>query len=453
MRATSSVVVFALALGAMFVLLYFSMYMEAERKDRLIEELQWRRAEASISRMIEPENICFAADDQAVIEKYPSLLQSIREADQAAQLDERSGTRYGNYYSGTGAGLDKASMLSMIETYSGFNRTVSHVSDINKLFTYESQYFSCGFSYSGKYYRLGFTFTALEEISRDVGYVPVHITEAFAQRAGSLSFPSSAATKAAITYAPFNNTAVFFNELSSPVTVEVARKDTGFSQAVTLPPGRMQDVRLAPDWNNLGETAYHYKVREHPEIEGGISVSPRYNVECMSREVARSLYLQTGFAVKFPSYLPQGFSLGCIAENLDTYVIQIYANQTASDYHRAKGVMHSPGNPYPFYLYGSMPKEEVAGIVQVHAQKYYFGNAREQAYAAYQQMLNNTAGFGYTSNPQFFEADGGSISYFTYNEGQSLSVVIVANAKDNESYRVVGALPMDEMIKIAKSLV
>lgn len=337
-------------------------------------------------------------------------------------------------------------MLSMIEAYS-FNRTISHVPSVDKLFTYENQQFSCGFSYSEKHYRLLFTFTALEEITRDLGYVPVRITQDQVQETDS----PSPITKAA-TYAPFNNTAVFFNELSFPVTVEIVSKDTGASEAVALPPGRMQDVHLAADWSGFEEATYHYKVREYPRIEGRISVSPEYSSGCLSKETARSLYLQSGFAVRFPSYLPEGFGVGCIAENTDSDVIQIYTNQTASDHYRGKGVTHSRGNPYPFYLHGSMPEEDVKGLVHVHAQKHYFENAREQGYAMYQYMLNNTQS-RFATNPQFFELGGdnsSNISYLTFSEGEFLSVVIVL--AEDESYRLVGALTMDEMMKIAESL-
>lgn len=73
---SSPIVVFALALGTMFVLLYFSMYMAAEDRNRLIQELQVRRrADAAMSRTINPENVtCFAADDREVIKRYPLLL-------------------------------------------------------------------------------------------------------------------------------------------------------------------------------------------------------------------------------------------------------------------------------------------------------------------------------------------------------------------------------------------
>jgi hypothetical protein len=62
-------------------------------------------------------------------------------------------------------------------------------------------------------------------------------------------------------------------------------------------------------------------------------------------------------------------------------------------------------------------------------------------------MVNNT--IGYTTNVQFIE-DVGGVSYLTYNEGKHLSVVDVLTA--DESYRIIAALPMDKVMKIATSL-
>lgn len=438
----SSMVVFVLGLGAMFMLLSVtSLYAGMSTKERLIQELQAARISAGLSRMIAPENICFTVDNE-MLGKYPALAQAIKEADDYAQMDIETDNRYGNYYTGTGVALDRPQMLSLLSTYN-FNQTISHSPAVDQFLVYQDTYFNCGFNYFDKHYRLSFSFRTLDEINTENGYIPIHISKELVDR------KESPATNA-ITYVPFNNTAIFFNELSSPVTVEVYSKDSGISETIPLLPGKMQDINLRPNWNSLEDTVYHYKVTEYPWIEGDISISLRHYVGCMSKEVAKSLYSQRDFQLKFPSYLPEGFRTGCIAENMNNYVIQIYANQTATDYHTSKGIMHSRDNPYPFYLYSSMPEEEVKGIVQVHAQKYYLNseNPRKIGYHAYLSMLNNTS--GYRTNPQFIDDDSNGISYLTYKEGKYLSVVDVLT--NDESYRVIGALPMDEVMRIAKSL-
>jgi hypothetical protein len=436
----SSIFVLVLGLGAMFVLLSFASLYSGISRERLIQELQSGRADASVSRMVEPENICFTLDDEILV-TYPALARAIKEADEYAQEDIEGNNRYGNYYTGTGVDLDRSQMVSMLRTYN-FNRTVSHNPAVDRLFVYQDTSFSCGFNYNGRHYDLFFSFRSLDEVNTEHGYVPIHISRDLIDRRES-------AVKSAITYVPFNNTAIFFNNLPSPVTVEVYGRNSDISETMLLLPGRMQDMNLRPNWSSLEDTSYHYRVKEYPWIEGDITVSLKHYVACMSKEVAKSLYAQRDFELKFPSYLPDGFATGCIAENLSSYAIQIYVNQTATDYHTGKGIMYSMDNPYPFYLTGSMPEEEVKGLVQVHAQKYYHNSEdpRQTGYDSYLRMVNNT--IGYTTNVQFIE-DVGGVSYLTYNEGKHLSVVDVLTA--DESYRIIAALPMDKVMKIATSL-
>jgi hypothetical protein len=442
----SSILVFALVIGSMFALLSVSMmYTSMSPKEKLIQELQAARTNVNLARMINPENICFTLDNET-LGRYPSLAQAIKEADKKAEDGIRRNEHYGNYYAGAIVNLDRSQMLSLLRTYN-FNETVSQNPSLDRFFTYEDRNFNCGFNYSDKHYLLTLFFTTFEQVNTDRGYVPIHITQRLAERAES---PITNVT----TYAPFNATAIFFNELSnSSVTIDVTSKNGGISDTIILLPNKMQDIGLRPNWTTLQNTDFQYKVKEYPWIEGEISVSPRYNSECMSKEVTKSLYSQSEFEVKFPTYLPEGFKPACNAENLPSYVIQIYVNQTAVDNYRKSGAMSSRDNPYPFYLYAGMPEEQVEGIVQVHAQKYYVPseNPREMGYSVYQSMLNDTAaGIGYRTNPHFFNDDVNNTSYLTYNEGKFLSVVNVLMS--DESYRVVGALPMEEVMKIAKSL-
>lgn len=439
----SSILLFALALGAMFALISVSLLdIGVSSKEGLIQELQAARINTNLARTIVPERLCFTLDNE-ILSKYSTLIPAISEADLWAENDIRSNATYGNYYSGTTVDLDRSQMLSLLRTYN-FNQTTSQSPAIDRFFSYEHRSFNCGFNYSDKYYLLTLSFTTLEKVNTEHGYVPIRLSQGLVDR-------SESSVTNVTTYIPFNSTAVFFNELSSPVTIDFNSNDSGISETIILLPDRMQDLYLRPNWSSLEDTNYHYEVKEYPWIEGDISVSQRYSNGCMSEEEAKSLYLERDFRVMFPSYLSNGLRLGCIATNTSNYAIQIYVNQTAIDYYKSKGVMYSEDNPYPFYLYGSMSREEVNGIVQVHAQKYYldFENPREQGYETYQYMLNNTD-IGYITNPQFIDDDMRGISYLSFNEGDYLSAVDVLTA--SERYRVVGAFPSDEIMKIAESL-
>jgi hypothetical protein len=458
----SGLLVVILVFAILFSMIYFSGIMASSEKERQIEQLQTAtRADAGISRMTKPENICFTVD-QKFLDKYPAFVESINEADYLAEIDNKTNSSYGNYYSNVALGLNKNEMLSLVSSYeSSFNQATHDQNTPDGRFTHQYKNFSCGFIYQQRYYQLDFTFETLKQVNKVIGYVPVSITKELVEKKGD----SLRGLPNGITFAPYNNTLVFYNQLPSPITIELINvNETKESSSVhrletfTVLPNKMSDLRLSPNWSTLNDTIYHYKVREYPWIEGDIAVSIRYGTECMSNKIAKSLYKQSDFEPKFPSYLPQAFKLACNAENTDTYLIQIYVNQSAIDYHTSKGIMHSRGNPFPFYLYASTPEEEVKGIFQVHAMKLYTENgeaqdARKFLKENYQYLLNQTSYYPQStplSNLQFLEMDNDGRSYLAYNQGRFLSTVEVA--MNSERYIVIGSLPMDEMMTIAKSL-
>jgi len=453
----SSVLMVILVFGILFSLMYVSGVMASARKDMQMKDLQAApRVYASISRMIEPENICFTIDKE-FLDKYSTFPSSIDEADYWAEIYIQTDRSYGNYYSGVGLHLNRNEALSLLSTYhSDFDRTVhSKNSSPDGRFTHESDRFSCGFAYEQKYYQLELSFETLKQVNRDTGYVPVYITREQVEK-------QQDSVQNKVTFAPWNNTLVFFNQLTSAITIELSNVNgTGAEQhfeTFAVLPGRMIDLPAPADWTALDDTAYQYKVKEYPWISGHVTVSTVYTNGCLTPEIAKSLYAQSDFELKFPSYLPEGFRPVCNAENTDTYMIQIYANQSATDYHASKGIMHSKDNPYPFYLYSSTPQQEVKGIVQVHAMKLYEDgkaqDARKQLLESYQLLLNQTVQYPFStpiSDLQFIESDeNGGRSYLKYNQGKFLTAVEVA--VNSEKYVVIGSLPMEEMMNIAKSL-
>lgn len=406
--------------------------------ERKIPELQTASdSESYIARMIEREDICFEID-QAFLDRYPPFVQALKEADEIA--DMRSDSSDGNYYASIDVGLTKSHMISLVTENDAFVETAGSDTIANGLFTYSGRNFRCGVNYHENYYRLDLTFQWLSAVNRQSGYVAVNITR-------DLAADSGAAPPSGTTLAPFNNTLVFFNELGSPITVQVSGDNVLGLEPVMIPEGGMADIRLPASWSTPEDDAYHYSVLEYPSIRGVISVSTKYTHECMDREIARSVYSQSAFDLKFPSYLPDGFRSVCNAENTDTSMIQVYANQTAIEFYTARASEYSPGNPFPLRA-DDLRADGVSGILQVHAFKSYHDDEdpRRQLENRYREMISENYR-GFATDPEWFEAN--SIPYFAYNDG-ILSIVEVAF--DSEHYRITGALPREEIVKIAESL-
>jgi hypothetical protein len=346
-------------------------------------------------------------------------------------------------------------MLSLISDYD-FNEIIPHHSYVQDPFIKQDTQFSCGFRYLDNNYLLTLTFTTIENVTGTHGYSAVRITPTMIDNSGATFSDNRSSEKstAIITYVPFNNTVVFFNELPNPVTIEVRSNSNNFQAAVSnetlyIPANKITDITLYPNWNTLADDLYHYQVKEYPSINGDIAVVKKYNTECMDNQTAKSIYSQRNFEVSFPSYLPEGFTHVCNSQNTDTYLIQVYANETAAENYKRLGLLHrqSNSNPYAYYLYPTMPQEELSGILLIHAQKAYVSDPQAELFKFYKQALNDTSRY-YSTNPRFFSTNGNS--YFSYYEGNILPVVDVAKA--DSTYRVEGLLPMSELEKVAESL-
>ena len=104
-RSTALIVI--IVFGILFSLFYSSAYVSTENKETLLRDLQVEREDASIVRMVKPEHVCFSAD-QKLLDRYPSLVQAIKMADDEAGIDSPTN---GNYYTGVGVGLNKTQIF------------------------------------------------------------------------------------------------------------------------------------------------------------------------------------------------------------------------------------------------------------------------------------------------------------------------------------------------------
>lgn len=218
-------------------------------------------------------------------------------------------------------------MIPLIKSHEDkFNHTAVHksISGVSD----EVHQYNCNFSYNSNFYGIGIKFYSLSSLNEYEGYLPITITNQYLQK------EAEGSRSAGIVYRMFNNTVVWINESDSWLTLEMspAILDTptddccGDLEPITakLAPSSAWDIRLGPNLGRI-ETPFHYQIKEYPWIQGDIIL--KNYPQCMDYDTAASLYSQTKFPFKVPSYLPAGFEYKCMqAEASSVYLF--YANRT-----------------------------------------------------------------------------------------------------------------------------
>lgn len=412
-------------------MLYISDENSVITKARELSELQSAQVTSDLSLSTKTD-VCIQAD-QRFFEDYPSIDSAIKQIIEDKQTFPTDVTE--DYYFGVSVDMDRIEINNLISKYH-FEHIKNKSQSLDKLFEYTNNSYSCIIGDGQDYYELRFALKSLDKVTRDRGHVPIQITKELVSKVEN---PPSRL----LTHASFNNTAVFYNELDLKITIDIQAKGIR-NDSIVLLPNKQSNLFLRPDWSSLEDQVYHYQVKEYPWIKGDISVSWQYTNECLNKEIAKSLYLQSDFEAKFPSYLPEGFRLACNVHNTGSSFIQIYVNQEAIDYHTRKGELHSRNNPFPIFLYSSTPDEEANGIIEIYAEKQYEGNQMDPLRESYQNLLAKP---GILKGVEFVEEK--DIAYLSYHEGK-LSVISVATKDDG--YRLTGMMSMDELMQIAKSL-
>ncbi|MGI0048765.1 MAG: hypothetical protein ACREAW_04425, partial [Nitrososphaera sp.] len=307
-----------------------------------------------------------------------------------------------------------------------------------------ASWYDCSFEYKERVYDISFILSRPVEITGNGGLVPVSITPE--------SVSENSIEEEKTVYEQFNNTIVWINKLDSWVTVSVNYTDVvdegENSEIRRIPPGGLLDLYLAADWHDddskkdrVDDRIYSYKIVEYPSISGTIRVADRYVIgegidSCYSKEEASSLYSQSGFAVSFPSYIPDGFSPVCYKTGNGGWLIQVYSNRAAADNIR---ILEDPDTSR-FML---QVKEK--GIIVIHASKDPTIKWNSTAYERFQNMVANSI---LPQNSQFYVMDGNSV--MAYSRGDVSNVDIHIGEED--SYHIEGKVAVDELLKMAKSL-
>jgi hypothetical protein len=332
----SSLLVFILVMGMLASLFYSSSIMASQSKGEVYEELAWKRADMEIYRLRTPENICFELDseilktvDEGMIQQLgvdgSSLTTAMANVDLDAHRDQQMEEQLqmppeyfeimGNRYTGYGLSLDRAeAILPFLKAYEGRLDNTVERTETGGIFD-DVHHYGCNFEYGGKYYYLGIKLYSLLSLNEYAGYLPITITD---QMLGDGN-----ETHATV-FRLFNNTAVWQNRSDSWLTLQVTPDTKDIPPDLFDASLRPISTKIAPSksWDLylggrmwLEDTTFHYKIKEYPSIQGTILVKGA--PLCMDFDTARSLYSQTMFPFKAPSYVPEAYEYKCMQASTD----------------------------------------------------------------------------------------------------------------------------------------
>lgn len=447
--------------------------MASQNSENFYQILSSKRADIEVYRLRMPQDICFELDSKRLHEVDQNMAQeqggdgdtlsrAINSSDVDAESDqqmEQQGNlpkeyfeQMGNRYSGEGLRLKEANaILPLLKAYEGkFNHTIVHksvrgVSD-------DFHQYSCNFGYNDKYYGLGIKFYSLASLNEYAGYLPITITNQQLEKGIKVLENHTV-------YRMFNNTVVWVNKSDSWLTLDITPATLRNIPidfccedlepiTVRLAPSQSWDLYLGP---NLGrvDTNFQYQGKEYPWIHGNILL--KNYPECMDFGTAGSLYSQTKFPFKIPSYLPPGFEYKCMQAEASNIMI-FFANRTFSVEEMGEGI--STG--------------EI--LMRMSDEDRYFGlshasfNDSARVLGDYQSILEGNP----VLNPQLVDINGrlawgneaspiGSVGTVQFPDGSEIVTrsEIPARLRLYENDTLIhleGYVPMEELAKIARSL-
>ena len=370
-----------------------------------------------IRRTIEPEKVCFTADDN-FLSQYPSISKAIPESDKyALQNQTIHAEPLGKYYNGEGVDLSKDQIVTLLSNYD-FNHTTTYDEDEQHTFKFRNEYFTCGFQHGTNNYDLFLKYSKLVETENNLGYVPITISDTMT------SNPQD------VVYGGFNNTLVFNNTLGTKVALMITSDANLPDLQVTIPPRELYFLYLNENVTHPVDVTYHYKIDKFPKVDGTVIVKRVSN--CLSQEITKSLYLQNDFMIKFPTYLPDGFIPVCNEPSIENIAIERFANSTGIAQNKNLHFYHISAN-----------QDKDSGIIGVRAIIQYGKNTTDSAYQDYK----NDISIAYDDST-FSRYGDGSITTYVAPGGVS---TVVFTTKD-QIYTFTGKIPLDELIKMAKSM-
>jgi hypothetical protein len=474
----STVLILVLAFGVLLSFLYTSSLIQIDRSNDFYRVLGSKKIDASLFRLVSPETICFSLQDKD-LKQFGFLPVLMEQAD--SFVSDQAPSIHDNRYDGFGMPVNATDALPLIRAFEiKFNHTVDN--KVIRGYHDETHLYSCNFEYNDKQYYLRLEFRSLTALDDYSGFVPISVT-----KKGVLATVSSARLPDNMhlnnfrtinnpsdmkVFQTFNNTLVWTNNLNDDYNilssgasswVKLTLNSAGFEgQKVTLsteiPPGKSWDYRLSHNYESLGPTVYEYFIEGERigTVHGTVTVN-FYPVPCMNPQEARSLYGQSGFNIRFPSYLPDGYDYKCGIQYDHFMLKEIYWNRTT-------------GNLDDLAIYLSNNSEESAlhdGMIQVFAVKavsFWHDNANVTAQDRLKELTNGELSTyylepklieigHYDDNDKISRSEIEAVAYQRnlYN-WKDINILEVYDHDRQEAYIFKGKVSLEELVKMAQSM-
>jgi hypothetical protein len=340
------------------------------------------------------------------------------------------------FYSGFSNPISFVDAKKLIERYD-FIVTQKPVYDTLNKINDTKYHFECFFEDDKYQYKLGFDFDS--NYAKGERLVFVNVTK------NDQQIPIIENQNVRIFQGGFNGTVIFNNKLDNEITIKTRNlppdgnwTDYRLEEEMTIPAGKVWSISPR-NWQIPDDLVYQYTIT--PEnLQGEITLKnyPR----CMTENEVRSLYSQVEVYPKFPLYVPKGYSFECGVHNFNSFVHLGYWNDALREKYddKVNAITHpeffkDDGITIDYY-------DVFASNFWSHENDYdKFEKAKENA----QHPLATTLSIAGQPAVMYQE--------YVWDNGTQQSYNNLQIFLDNEWYRIRSGLPVEELIKIAESII
>jgi hypothetical protein len=435
----AAAIVVAIAVGFVFYQIYANPAASSSGYEGIdYDDLVAREVLVTVARTTEivPDRACF--DGERISDLLPGLTGSLIEADaHYAEEEEEIRASLQNVTSSADVEASNDQAIKLLQQHC-FKAAIDTTSRNFQRISDNTYAFECYLDQGGKQYLLRISFDTYYPMSSR--FVAVNFTR-------SDSGLAIANPDIIVSSGDVNVTVLFVNKLDS--TVRLIYEDPMTPQEETqlrisdraIPPGKMLQVNYGrynpPDFDSSNPyiKTFSYTVEPYG-ISGTVTKHPHPLCITDVKE-AKSYYAPDGVALKFPSYLPDGYSLGCGVHASNYSFVASYGNSSLLAKHQN----------------GAFNDEFVAeGGIRISYHNMLILSFWDESIMAESRADEPRAG---TEGATLEEIDGNPsvISSRTVNiNGEESKINAVQIFMDVESYTIQSSLSDEELIKIAESL-